>query len=138
MTTTSTLCTSCLPWNQYYDASESSTSETLSTSKTTLSYGSATLRGYEVSDTVCLDTDGNMCLDDFEFLEITAETGLYSLDGILGLSPKNKFTAALVDNDIIKSNEYTFWLNTEGNDSSITFGGVPDDATTGKTHKHKI
>ena len=52
-------------------------------------YGSADVRGYYVEDTVCLDDDESQdfCVNDFGFLAITEASGLYGLDGILGMSP---------------------------------------------------
>ena len=58
-----------------------------------MKYGSATLNGYYVKDTVCIAKEADLCVKDFKFFEITYDKGL-DWDGILGMSPiapkKNK------------------------------------------------
>lgn len=53
-------------------------------------YGSASLKGYEYFDKVCLEL--NTCLADFEFFLISEQRGIREpIDGILGLSRNNGF-----------------------------------------------
>ena len=51
-----------------------------------LRYGSATLEGFYVSDTVCLLLRDDTCVPNFKFFEITRAKG-FVFDGILGMSP---------------------------------------------------
>ena len=100
-------------------------------SETTLSYGSATLDGYFVTDTVCLATEANMCIENFKFFEITKDQGL-AFDGILGLSPisdKNagdSIVQSMYKNNIIDREKATFHLNMQGTNSTVTFGRIPE------------
>jgi hypothetical protein len=53
----------------------------------TLNYGTAKLRGKHFKDNVCLDSTGNRCVKNFEFLALFEAEGLSNeFDGILGLS----------------------------------------------------
>ena len=46
---------------------------------------------------------------------------------------------ALYDQKVIGSNEITFWLNVDGVASStVTFGGVPDGSSIGKTFSQDL
>ena len=84
---TSTDCSNCQ--KKYYDEEASSTSQVVDPSTYELAYGSATLYGEKIMDTVCLtysEANTNACLTDFEFFKITSAKGLFN-DGILGLSP---------------------------------------------------
>ena len=85
LTTTSKNCVSGCH-NKIYDEASSTTAVKIDGSEKTLSYGSATLDGYYVKDTVCIGTKESLCVKDFTFFEIVEDTGLY-FDGILGLSP---------------------------------------------------
>ena len=108
LTTTSKNCDKgCV--NKIYDEASSTTAVKVDGSEKTLSYGSATLDGYYVKDTVCIGTKESLCVKDFTFFEIVEDTGLY-FDGILGLSPiapdKNEGSSmvqALSDAKIIDS-----------------------------------
>ena len=51
-----------------------------------LRYGSATLEGFYIYDTVCLIPQEGTCVQDFKFFEITKARG-FVFDGILGMSP---------------------------------------------------
>ena len=90
LTVTSTNCTEGCK-TQYYDQAASSTAQVVPNSETQLSYGSATLDGVFVKDTVCLATELDFCVDDFKFFEIVEAKGL-DQDGILGFSPINTKT----------------------------------------------
>lgn len=53
-------------------------------------YGSASLKGYEYFDRVCIDL--NTCVPDFEYFLITDQRGIQEpIDGILGMSRNNAF-----------------------------------------------
>ena len=47
------------------------------------------MSGFLVEDTVCLneDEEGDLCVDNFEFVALTEASGLEGMDGILGMSP---------------------------------------------------
>ena len=75
-------------------------------------------------------------------MKVTLIDGDFPYDGILGLSQSNEsyngngtsYMKALYDQKVIGSNEITFWLNVDGVASStVTFGGVPDGSSIGKT-----
>ena len=53
----------------------------------TLKYGTAKFRGKHFKDNVCLDSLGNRCVKNFEFLALFEAEGLSNeFDGILGLA----------------------------------------------------
>ena len=64
LTTTSTNCVSGCA-TKVYNQEQSTTAKKIDGSDTTLSYGSATLDGYFVKDTVCLGTEASFCVKDF-------------------------------------------------------------------------
>ena len=121
-----------------YDQAASTTAAKVEGSETTLSYGSATLDGYFVTDTVCLATEDSMCVENFKFFEITKDQGL-SFDGILGLSPisdKNagdSIVQSMYKNNMIDREKATFHLNMGGTNSTVTFGRTPDGILRGGT-----
>ena len=130
---------------QYYDLSSSSTVAVANSTSFSLTYGSASLEGFMVTDVACLDTTEEMCAEEFEFYAITKETGLDGIDGILGLSPPDEsrngpsYMKALYRQGVIKEAIASFWLNwADSGSSSVTFGGEPEGATTGETHTQKL
>ena len=70
LTTTSTFCDSGCR-TQYYNQDKSATAVQVSHGISTLRYGSATLRGFYVEDTVCLAPIAELCVEDFKFFAIT-------------------------------------------------------------------
>ena len=110
-----------------------------------LNYGSASLKGHMDSDVTCLDRAGANCADDFEFYVITESDGLDGMDGILGLSPINEaqngpsYLNALYTQGVISEETATFWLNWADEALSyVTFGGMPENASTGTTYKQEL
>ena len=98
-----------------------------------------------VADRVCLSDEEplDICADDFEFLVMTKSKGLNGNDGILGLSPINKangpsFMNALYQQDKIDKEVVTFWINQEEIESTVTIGGVPDNAIRGSQFSHEL
>lgn len=68
-----------------YDPSQSTESAQVGLSESERLYGSASLKGIEYTDTVCLDA--STCAIDFEYFLITDQTGLIEpIDGIVGMS----------------------------------------------------
>jgi len=141
LTTTSTNCQTCSS-NAYNPAASTTAGGSELTTKQ-LDYGSASLKGYLGSDQVCLASE--MCVNNFQFFVITWQSGLSGYDGILGLSPPDEaqngpsYTKALYSQGIIDKEEVTFWLNFYGNETSTaTFGGVPANATVGKTFSQDL
>ena len=51
----------------------SSSAEAVDDNTYELEYGSAKLYGQKTKDTVCLQDDENMCVDNFEFFKIVSE-----------------------------------------------------------------
>jgi hypothetical protein len=46
------------------------------------------LNGYMGNDNVCIQEDDAVsCITAFDFLVVTQETGMFDLDGVLGLAP---------------------------------------------------
>jgi hypothetical protein len=93
----------------------SSYTATTSYSTTQLVYGSATLDGVMAADTVCLSAGAGFCAEDFAFFMIQSQTGLYGLDGILGLSPTTRTDPSFIWN-LYKGGQVaepvvTFWVN---------------------------
>ena len=137
LTTTTTECyAGCSA--PYYDQASSSTASTVQPkTEFTLTYGSAELRGFDGTDTVCLnsDADQSLCASDFEFYLITYAHGLEGLDGILGMSPvtglEPSFMKALHDQGKIDEAVATFVINDPERQSSVTLGGIPDGAIVG-------
>ena len=98
-----------------------------------------------VADRVCLSDEEplDICADDFEFLVMTKSKGLNGNDGILGLSPINKangpsFMNALYKQDKIDKEVVTFWINKEEIESTVTIGGLPDNAIRGDQYSHEL
>jgi len=141
---TSTLCSICkLTPGQYYNPDASSTYDQESSSLKTLKYGSATLEGYYATDTVCLDKIGGVCVDDFEFFVIEQQSGLDNADGILGLSPDEttanlSYIRSLASAGVIDKELFTFWINFNDVESSVTLGGIPANSTRGETYKQSL
>ena len=75
LTTTSADCGSSCS-SHVYDFSKSTTAHRVTDTVDTLKYGSATLQGYYVEDTVCLAAEANLCVKSFKFFEITKDEGL--------------------------------------------------------------
>ena len=141
LTVTGSDCSSCSDGYKMYDPANSTTSQEVISATTELDYGSAKLYGSTYSDRVCLTDDGSECVSDFEFFKIDRETGLQGLDGILGLSPDYdqngpSFMGAMKSAGLIDKEVATFWINDgETASSYVTFGGVIDGSTTGKTYE---
>ena len=85
LTTTSTVCTAGCA-SQYYNQTKSQTAITVDTEESQLVYGSATLRGIFVEDTVCIAPKESDCVHNLKFLKIVEATG-FAFDGIVGMSP---------------------------------------------------
>ena len=79
------LCASCS--DPKYDTT-SGTNYVQSATEHTETYGSGlSLTGYEVTDTICVADDLTACVADFDWIAVTAASGLStSEDGIIGLS----------------------------------------------------
>ena len=97
------------------------------------------------TDLVCLDTDEQVCVSDFEFFVIKSASGLNGNDGILGLSPPNEsqngpsYIKALYKQGTIDEEVATFWLNSYGEENSmVTFGGKPENASRGESFKQDL
>lgn len=90
-------------------------------------------------DNVCLISgDPSTCVNGFNFFMISSETGLYGLDGILGLSPSSNgngpsYMWALYSQGLIAEPTATFWINDGNSESSVTLGGLPPNSTVGET-----
>ena len=79
---------------------------------------------------------------------ITSQSGLDGYDGILGLSPPDEaqngpsYTKQLYEQGVIDKEQVTFWLNTYSKadltPSTVTFGGVPANATVGETFSQDL
>ena len=138
LTTTSVSCTAGCS-SQYYNQTKSKTAVTLDLEERKLVYGSATLTGINVEDTVCISPKTEDCVHDLKFLKITQATG-FAFDGIVGMSPRrnsqSSLIMALADEKIISQPKVTFCLNSESFDqttvaSNITFGNMPNDCLHG-------
>ena len=114
LTTTSTFCNfGCR--TQYYDQDKSLTAVQVTENISTLRYGSATLQGFYVEDTVCVAPVSDLCVDNFKFFEITAASG-FAFDGILGMSPygdgsSDSIVRALAQKGTIQEETATFCLH---------------------------
>ena len=143
LTTTSTACSNCI--SKYYDPTVSSSARVYSSQTEKLDYGSASLTGYLGTDMVCLDTEEQVCVSNFEFFVIQSASGLNGNDGILGLSPPNEsqngpsYIKALYKQGTIDEEVATFWLNSYGEKNSfVTFGGKPENASKGESFKQDL
>ena len=90
MTVESASCENCRGLN--FDTDASSSFSFVGDTTSMREYGSAALKGIEVSDKVCLLKDeqrntGDVCLKNFEWFLITHQAGINArIDGVLGLS----------------------------------------------------
>ena len=84
-----------------------------------------------------------MCVSNFEFFKITQETGLYKVNGILGLAPDepktgSSFIGAMRNQELIDEEIATFWLNDKSIGSKVTFGGFLSDSIKGTLYDVKL
>lgn len=90
-----------------------------------------------MEDAVCLndDEEGDLCVENFEFLALTEASGLEGMDGILGMSPTDdapSYMQTLYNAGKIDEEAVTFWINKEAHDSVVTLGGVVPDSVRGE------
>lgn len=128
---------------------DSGIAEQKSDEQSTRSYGSAELKGYEYTDTVCILFSA--CVENFEFFYIEEQRGIREpIDGIMGLSRNNPFILApdldnktgplyiehLAATGIISSNQFSFYFTEPGNLSWVDLGNpVMDNVKEGATVK---
>jgi len=113
-----------------------------------LNYGSASLKGYVGSDKVCLTTTNpDTCSENFGFFQITEETGLDGLDGILGFSPAvtnngPSFMKSLHEDGKIDKMIASFFLsdadNKQSKASNVLLGGMDSEYYTGDVRVHDV
>lgn len=99
-------------------------------------YGHAVMSGYEWEDTVCLLL--TECVPSFQYFAIYSQEGLVEpVDGVLGMA-RNKpflysdsdstqsigplFVEAMVNEEIIDENTFSFYMNMAGESSYVDFG----------------
>ena len=99
------------------------------------------------TDKVCFprSDDADLCADDVEFMAVTYYKGwAEQRDGLLGLAPVDEstgpsFVQNLYDQGLIQSQVATLWLNQKDDESTLTFGGIPEDSIDGFTYRsHKL
>jgi len=83
--------------SEQYDPSESSTYELISDTPIYVGYGTGSATGLLSEEQACLTLEESSCVD-LKMLSVIKNSGLEGLDadGLLGLSPSNQGTQALV------------------------------------------
>lgn len=147
LSTTSTHCLFCEEKTKYYNSSASAGYEKKSSKINALIYGLTVLNGQYFTDTVCLDTSGTYCVENFLAYEIRESVLMTEgIDGYFGLSPSYRnATLSLPDQlyqaGVISENKFTIWINNDASNSesaSMTFGGIPEGSTNGESYSLSI
>lgn len=127
-------CDNC-EGDTYDEAKSKGNPKKISAEQSERNYGSASLKGHEYTDRVCINL--NSCLEVFEFFMIESQRGIAEpIDGILGLSRNNAFHIApdrgnmsgpllieqLAKEGVINADKFSFYFQYPSEDSWMDLG----------------